>query len=220
MFGLSRLLLPGSLIEEAALRREAFMRFDANDIDSFSKLGAQYLRRFSKSAYSDQFRQRLDLSIRHLARTADPSVIGKLEPLFEDATNAYTESLLLLFAREGLMHGRMASGRAATDRAKSFTHSDPKLADRMKLYTAFVQVMTSESAQARDQLALLRGKVDGPEDRWLIEAGTSLANRITRWPPDVPPDMSQQEQLKPDDVASIAQVSLTKSAQLLVRADK
>ncbi|HEY7646618.1 MAG TPA: hypothetical protein VH858_16375, partial [Hyphomicrobiales bacterium] len=48
---LARIIAPGTLVEEAALRREAVIAASIEDFQTFQMLTSQYLRRFSKSVY-------------------------------------------------------------------------------------------------------------------------------------------------------------------------
>ncbi len=56
---LARLLAPGSLVEEAALRREILMTGDRHDGDRVIFLARQYATRFPHSIYADNFIQGL-----------------------------------------------------------------------------------------------------------------------------------------------------------------
>ncbi len=55
----ARLLVPGTLVEEAALRRQIFLSADAATLDKFVSLSRQYLRRFHTSVYAGNFKHRL-----------------------------------------------------------------------------------------------------------------------------------------------------------------
>eukprot|EP01037_Dinobryon_pediforme_P007304 gene7304-7375_t len=59
LLDVARLLAPGTLIEEAALRRELTLLKGPEKIDAYFRLAIQYLRRFNKSLYSDEVRKRL-----------------------------------------------------------------------------------------------------------------------------------------------------------------
>ena len=218
-FSIARLLLPGTLIEESALRRQVFMHFDAEDVSAFSNIGAQYLRRFGKSAYSDQFRERLDLAIRHLARSADPSVIDKLNPLFEETGGNYNASLLLLLSREGLLYGRVPIARSANERARALSNMDAALQNRLKLYTAFVQVFSDRPEAAREALDSVAPLVETAEDRAIVEAGTRLLGHIVQWPPAVETNSALAGR-ETTGIQADATKALQASLELLARADR
>ena len=54
-------MMPGTLVEEAALRREIFVAGQLDDFDKFETLAMQYFRRFRHSIYAGNFRQRFSL---------------------------------------------------------------------------------------------------------------------------------------------------------------
>ena len=219
MFALARLLLPGTLIEESALRRQVFMHFDAEDVTAFSNIGAQYLRRFGKSAYSDQFRERLDLAIKHLGRSADPSVIEKLNPLFEETGGNYNASLLLLLAREGLLYGRVPLARSANERARALDSMDAALQNRLKLYTSFVQIFSERPESAREALISVAPLMESAEDRAIVEAGTRLLDHIVQWPPAVEVNSALAGR-ETTGIQADATRALQASMDMLARADR
>src|SRR5262249_36436856 len=55
MFDDARLLSPGTLVEEAALRRTIALGSRALDANRFLSIGSQYIRRFLRSPYASQF---------------------------------------------------------------------------------------------------------------------------------------------------------------------
>ena len=57
LFDLARLVAPGSLIEEAALRRSILISINHSKFDKALSLGHIYARRFNKSPYNVQFSQ-------------------------------------------------------------------------------------------------------------------------------------------------------------------
>jgi hypothetical protein len=58
LLDLARVLAPGTLVEETALRRELVLADEIADIDKFTFLSSEYIWRFPNSAYFDSFRQR------------------------------------------------------------------------------------------------------------------------------------------------------------------
>ena len=53
----ARLLAPGTLIEEAAFRRQIALIASAGDGERYEMMVARYLRRFPNSVYAGNFRQ-------------------------------------------------------------------------------------------------------------------------------------------------------------------
>ncbi|MEH0071242.1 hypothetical protein V6L77_14355 [Pannonibacter sp. Pt2-lr] len=60
LLAIARLLMPGTLVEEAALRREVFVAGKLGDIEGFQSLSIRYLRRFRGSIYEGTSAAALD----------------------------------------------------------------------------------------------------------------------------------------------------------------
>jgi chemotaxis protein MotC len=72
LLDLARVLAPGTLVEETALRRELVLADEIADIDKFTFLSSEYIWRFPNSAYFDSFRQRFVSSAVHFGLTVKP----------------------------------------------------------------------------------------------------------------------------------------------------
>ena len=66
-------LVPGTLVEEAALRREIFLAGQIDNADRFETLAIQYLRRFRHSIYAGNFREHHEEAVERLE--ADHGVV-------------------------------------------------------------------------------------------------------------------------------------------------
>src|SRR5208337_5212645 len=70
---LSRLLAPGGLVEEAALRREITLLAEAKDVRRVAMLTRQYSTRFAASLYAADFFRELAGAIARLGLADDPA---------------------------------------------------------------------------------------------------------------------------------------------------
>jgi hypothetical protein len=77
----ARVLAPGTLVEETALRRELVLADEIADIDKFTFLSSEYIWRFPSSAYFESFRQRFVASTIHFGLTIKPTQFAALEEL-------------------------------------------------------------------------------------------------------------------------------------------
>ena len=71
MFDVARLLSPGTLVEEAALRRSIALASETKDVTHFLVSCSQYVRRFLQSPYASQFADALSPAWSHCAQTID-----------------------------------------------------------------------------------------------------------------------------------------------------
>ena len=96
----SRLLAPGGLVEEAALRREIALLAEAKDVTRLAMLTRQYVTRFAASLYATDFLSDLAGAIARLGLADDPAnykrlssaVAERVATLFPDTTFRRTRS--------------------------------------------------------------------------------------------------------------------------------
>ena len=69
----ARLVAPGGLVEEAALRREIALLAEAKDMSRLSVLTRQYVTRFGASLYAADFLRDLASAVARLGLADDPA---------------------------------------------------------------------------------------------------------------------------------------------------
>ncbi|MCJ2134135.1 flagellar hook-length control protein FliK, partial [Methylobacterium sp. J-026] len=112
-----RLLLPGTLSEEGALRREIFTLGQVGDLKKFEALAIQYLRRFPHSIYAGNFRQRLAYQLTKLDFGQDEGRFSALSRILNELGPESRKDLYLLIARTAIQEGKTRSALLAADRA-------------------------------------------------------------------------------------------------------
>jgi chemotaxis protein MotC len=113
----ARLLLPGTLVEEAALRREILLVAQAEDFDKFEFLALSYLRRYRKSLYSSDFWQRFSSALTRSSLALDERRFPRLVVMLEQVDRANRLKLYLAIAKAALVRGRIAVLRLAGEHA-------------------------------------------------------------------------------------------------------
>jgi chemotaxis protein MotC len=102
-------LAPGTLLEEAALRRETVITALMEDFEKFEMLTSQYLRRFGDSVYAPEFTGRFAVAVATGRYAEDDAVLqGLLRTL--DAHDGRTRSCR---KAANAAAGRRAAGRAS-----------------------------------------------------------------------------------------------------------
>ena len=144
----ARLLSPGGLVEEAALRREIVLLAEAQDAPEAARLAREYATRFGASLYAPNF-------FRDLARLIARSGIAK-EPadyqLFSRAASALAAGdrleFLLTLARTAIVNGRFdAASAAAADALRAAPANSPEQA-RARLYQNAARIFLDGSGSA------------------------------------------------------------------------
>jgi chemotaxis protein MotC len=173
----ARLLAPGTLVEEGALRREIFVVAQGGDAGRFETLSIQYLRRFRRSVYAGNFRQRFAAALTRLDFASDGARDARLARMLDEIEPEGRRELYLLVARAALDGGRRGTALFAAERAAGLAEPDSAAAAQARLYRAAALVVADgrldesvEGLRSVDRAQL--GEADG---RLLDEALSAAA---------------------------------------------
>jgi chemotaxis protein MotC len=176
----ARLLAPGTLVEEAALRRQVSLVAAAGHPEMFEALSGQYLRRFPKSFYAGSFKQQFAAEL--VGRKAGAVDTAKLDTALFALESAAQRELYLLLATEAIARGRMDLVRHAANKALRLATPGTPQYLRAVTYEAAALIVTGAfeagfaTLQGVDK-ALLEG-----EDAELLEAALAVAEHIRQLP--------------------------------------
>jgi chemotaxis protein MotC len=180
-FDEARLLSPGTLIEEAALRRQISLIAATKDYDRFDMLAANYLRRFARSVYAASFRQQFaaDVAARDAASAGRMAkLVGALEAV--DAPER--RDIYLLIAREALIRGKFELARLAGDKAVHLAEAASPEWRRASLYAAAAFVVGGDMETGMSTLEAMDKAGLDEEDAELLAAARSVAAEVRRLP--------------------------------------
>ncbi|MES2029337.1 MAG: chemotaxis protein [Pseudomonadota bacterium] len=147
-----RLMMPGTLVEEAALRREIFIVGQDDDFDKFEALAIRYFRRYRHSIYAGNFRQRFALSVARFSFVQRPDRFPRLVAVLDHLDRASQRALYLLIARTALVRGKTKMTVLAADRVFALSDDDSAERARARLYRAAARVATSAHSTAIAEL--------------------------------------------------------------------
>ena len=174
----SRLLAPGGLVEEAALRREIALLAEAKDVSRLAMLTRQYVTRFSASLYAAEFLRDLAGAVVRLGLADDPAnyklVANAVASLPPDGRRAF----LLNLARSGIVNARFGVAALAATEALESSKTDSPEAMRARLYLAAGRLFSDGYDAA---LADLRDFVRieaRPKRRQLVERGETGGDAV------------------------------------------
>nr|WP_246558200.1 chemotaxis protein [Bradyrhizobium liaoningense] len=176
----ARLLLPGTLVEEAALRREILLVGQAEDFDKFEFLTLAYIRHYRNSIYAGDFWQRFSTGLTQSSLALDERRFARIATLLEQIDRASRLKLYLVIARAAMLHGRMAVTRRASERALTLSADASADRERAHLFRGASRALTDEHDGGLAELkALDRSKL--PErDIPLLNAAVQLALDIRK----------------------------------------
>ena len=211
----ARLLLPGTLVEEAALRREILLVGQAEDFDKFEFLTLAYIRHYRNSVYAGDFWQRFSTGMTQSSLALDDRRFARVVALLEQIDRASRLKLYLVIARAALVRGRLAVARLASERALTLSADATADRERAHLFRGASRALTDEYDGGFAELkALDRSKL--PErDVLLLNATVQLALDV-RKPIAGLPAVAAADKPPPTP----ARIDLASSTAMLARAQK
>ena len=179
LLDLARLLAPGTLVEEGALRREIFVLAQANDLTKFEALSIQYLRRFRHSVYAGNFRQRFAAALTRLDFTGEAARFGRLQAMLDEVEVEGRRELYLLVARAAVDQGKTGTAVFAAERSLTLAGTGSVEAMRARLYRAAALIVTEgRFEECVETLRMTDRGLLEPADRDLLDAALSTAREI------------------------------------------
>lgn len=180
LFDLARLVAPGSLIEEAALRRSILISINHSKFDKALSLAHIYARRFNKSPYNVQFSQ---LIIEMIVQNLD-----NIDEVLVDEVISYLpvkqqKAIYLRIARTGVVNGNDIMAVKANEKAHLFEGERNAYYNMMaNLYASINELPKGETKELLDDIANIKRRSLSPIDRPLHDAAMLLAEQIIGLP--------------------------------------
>jgi chemotaxis protein MotC len=180
LFDQARLLGPGTLVEEAALRRSLSLSASLGDAERFLRSSSQYVRRYLRSPYASQFADAFIDGIIVLHASIDPKSIQEIVT----GMDADQQKLIYLrLARRSAIDGlselsAFASQNVARSGDEDKSRSDP----RAELYSNLATMTTEAVGDVLARLKSIdRGRLSENDQR-LLEAAEAIAAEMTSTP--------------------------------------
>ncbi|SNY92153.1 chemotaxis protein MotC [Cohaesibacter sp. ES.047] len=178
----ARLLMPGSLIEEAALRRGVSIAAAMKDPELFQTYAIQYIRHYHNSIYNSDFRRRFGFSMRRFGTSENEQTFADLDIVISEFDLDSQRQFYLLLAHAGLVEGNLHLALQAATKALPLTMKNTADRSRAELYIAGSMLKAETLDQALEHLWAVRRKDLDPRDMLLAERVTEILNGIRHWP--------------------------------------
>lgn len=200
-----RLQLPGTLIEEAALRREIFVVSQMKDAAKFEALSRQYLHRFRHSVYGGNFRQRFAAALTRLEFAKDEEKFARLISMLSELEANGQRELYLLIARAAIDQGQTKAAILAAEKAHEMSATDKIGAARAKLYKAAASIVTVKGFESSfEELQKIDKASLPPNDAILLDTALSTATQIRKgFEPSKPEAANSKSPLPSGDAPEI-----------------
>ncbi|PLP56970.1 chemotaxis protein MotC [Mesorhizobium loti] len=190
----ARLLSPGTLVEEAALRRSVAITTTTGDAARFAQASTQYVERYLLSPYASQFADSFVAGVvtLHLALSQD-----KLADITSMMDTERERVIYLRIARRAAIDGlndlsAFASAKAIPQDKGATKADDP----RAELYASLSSITSATVDDIRGKLKMIDRSQLSPSDRSLLDAAQQITQEVIA-PPipavfDQPPSAAQQ----------------------------
>jgi len=195
----ARLLAPGTLVEEGALRRSIGLTATTGDTGRFMRSSAQYAERYLRSPYASQFADAFVSGVVALHSSLDTADIGAITAMMD----AEQERVIYLrIARRAGIDGlnelaAFASAKAEEAGRRENVAEDP----RALLYSSLASVSSGTSDEIARKLAKIDRRKLSQSDRELLDAVAAVATKLTGAPPKLPGVVVEPEPL--DEMAAV-----------------
>lgn len=184
---IARLLVPGSLVEEAALRRQITLETGPATLSKFVALSRQYLHRFQSSIYAQNFKQHLAAAAVRIGAQGDVALIGRLDPIMEELPKEEQRALFLGIARAAITQGHTEAARYSAERAATIATDSARDSVRAQLYLDAAAIVSDDVVKGIAALEAADGARLSPEDADLRDAALAVAHAVQA-PVAVPTD--------------------------------
>jgi chemotaxis protein MotC len=224
LLDLARLLAPGTLVEEAALRREIMLVADQHDVNRIARLARQYTSRFGESVYADGFLQSLANTLAQSGAIDSAENFDKFKAFFGALAPETRRGFLLGLSHAALVSGRFEVAAAAAAAALVGAPSDSADEARGKLYEAMARILTPDYDAALAELQNVAPAKLDRHDQELLAAARGVASFLRQASADSaappPADAPAIAKANPNDAAAqtivLAEAALGRTAPLAV----
>lgn len=181
-FDEARLLAPGTLIEESALRQEILLVAREGDLDRFDLLTGQYSRRFPRSLFAQNFRRQFFAGVarQHFKRATE--WISRTETELMKVPAAERVGLYLAIAQEATKGGNIDIAKFAAGKARELSHAGSRQMARAMLYEGAARVTTDEFETGVQLLRDVDLAMLDAADRDIHAAALAVSRSVGAWP--------------------------------------
>jgi len=173
---MARLLAPGSLVEEAALRREASMVNILEEPDAFLSISRRYKELYARSPFAGSFWRAIANAFATSALTLAPEQRAELEAIVVALPAPQRLDLHLAAARKAILNARLDLAQHFIGLGETLTQNGAEQR-RVSLYRLALGAIGGASVDALEQMRKLDSSALSPQD---IELRNIVGSAVTR----------------------------------------
>ncbi|TKT77494.1 hypothetical protein [Aquamicrobium sp. LC103] len=171
----ARLLSPGTLVEEAALRRTLSLAVSESQPERFFPASSQYARRFLRSPYAGQF---ADTFVSGVAEMATSANLPQITETVSWMTREQAKTIYLRIARQAAIDGKSELLAFAAAKANEYDGADTAPDPRSDLYAGISSVTSESVDEVLESLTKLDPATLSARDRELLKAAKGIAKDV------------------------------------------
>ncbi len=208
---LARLESPGTLVEEAAIRRSIEIAAKLGDSARFEFYATRYAIRFPRSMYGGAFRQRFSESYLAIASKPGSENPPRLDEILAPLGADDRREIFLEVARRAVVEARMPLAKTAAEDAAALSKPGTNEMHRATFYRATAQAISADPGDALHDLDTLPVAEMQPTDQELLKAVRSVVDQIQRWP-TLPKDYAPPADAPPENAPADGQPTVKEIA--------
>ncbi len=180
LFDWARLLAPGTIIEESALRRATHIASKAGMVERAMNNAERYVRRYLHSPYASQF---VDIFVYAVVDHSNEVDAERMEYILSLMDAARQREIYLRMARMSTIAGKERLALLAADRAEALSGDKRDIVrDLAGFYAGVASVPTENLSEAVEAIAAMPDQKLSDRDRALRDAARIIADEVTRRP--------------------------------------
>lgn len=187
-FDLARLMMPGTLVEESALRRQAPMVAELGDTAKFERLARRYLFQYSSSVFAKDFRDIIANVISGSSYVEREDEWERVYQLISEFDEDSRRLLLLRMSGAALVTGNTSFARKGAEALLELGTADQFQTSEARLYLSAAKAPSEDWQDALNDLVSIPVSDLSDGAQVLQAAGITVANSVREWPqPDTHP---------------------------------
>jgi chemotaxis protein MotC len=213
LLGTARALMPGTLVEEGALRRCISFAGKLPDIEQLEHCTSAYIRRFPNSIYWKDFEESFTLSLIEMDYLKAGGTLPRLNIILKDLPPASYGNMLLTISKAAVGHGRHALAISSAQSARELSGAGSAEMARSNLYEGAILIAGEGYEAGKAELEKIDKALLAPSDRSLLEKALALSRQIGQRP-----DIAEEEASKPQTPGALEKDQPPAYVSLLARA--
>ena len=206
LFDRARLLAPGTIIEESALRRSAHVASLDGRVERAMKYSERYVRRFLNSPYASQF---VDVFVHMVVSHSDKVDASQMEYILSLMDVARQREIYLRMARMSTIAGKEDLALLAAGRAEALSGNKRDVVQKLaKFYAGVASVSTENLDEAIDAVASMPEGNLSDRDKALRDAARIIAEEVKRKPAPME-DMMPEKAMMPAPSAEMSEEGIS-----------